>query len=111
MNAQSQQEPAVTCVLVKGNPNTLVVVIGNLKVLLLLGVSSEILDDSLAAGTEVLVCDLYPDLLALYRFLEVSDKAFELLALHAELSELYDDPCDEVSAVVKEVIVLHGSMA
>ena len=87
------------------------VVVGDLEVLLFCRISCKLLDDLLAVCAEVLLGDLYPDLLALDRLFQVSNKVFKLFALHAELSKLDDYSCDKVSTVIKEVVFLHSCMA
>ena len=63
-----------------------------------------------AVLTEILFGNVYSELFAFNGFFKVSDKAFKRFSLIAELNGFYDNFCNEVSTVIKEIVFFHGSM-
>ena len=110
MHGQTEQEPAVSVLLIKGNAHALAVVVGELPAGLLFGVGGQIPDDPFTAGAEILFRDLKTDLAALQGLLQVGGQIAQILACLTELCRLDDDFGAEIRAVVKEIILAHGGM-
>ena len=110
MNAQTEEEPAVAVLFVKGNSDALVIVIGNDEVLLCFCIFFEVSNDLFTVFAEILFGNLYPDLTALDRLLEFGDNAVKSFSLIAELCSFYNELGNKISTVVKEVVFLHGCM-
>ena len=111
MYAESEQEPAVSVVLVKGYSYTLVIIVCKLECFLCLCIFCKLCDDFLAVSTEILFGYLYSYLFGFNRLFKTGNKAVKLLAFAAELCHSYDYLGYKICTVIKEVVFLHGCMS
>ena len=110
MNTQAQQEPAVAVFLIKRYTDTFVIVIRNDKVFLLCSIGSQISNDFFAVFAEILFGNADTDLFCFNWLSEIFDQRIEGLAFHSELSRFDNDLCDQISAVIQEVVFFHCRM-
>ena len=110
MYAQTEQKPAVTVFLVKRNSYSLIVVISDIKFFMLSGILIEVGYNFFAIFAEILFGNFYSELFAFNRFFEVSYNIIKGFAFISELNGFYNNFCNEVSTVIKEIVFFHSGM-
>ena len=77
---------------------------------MLSGIFIEVRYNFFSTLTEILFSDFYSEFLAFNRFFKGSYNIIKIFSLIAELNGFYDNFCNEVSTIIKEVIFSHGGM-
>ena len=110
MQRLSKKEPSLYLIIVKCDPDALVIGLYYIKKRFIFRKCPEFRKDIRAVFRKILSKDIKPDLLGLSRLLKVLNKAFYLLSLFHKLSHPAYDLYGNVSSVVREIILLKRSV-
>ena len=101
-----KQEPAIAVNLVQVNTNTFVIAGSEAPAFLGLGISGQLVNDTLTIGLEVIQQNVHAELHTLSWFFQRSNERFQRITRLLAASQFNEKLCNNISAIIQEIVLL-----